>query len=125
MLVLSRKSGESIRIGDDVSIMVVDIRSDRVRIGIDAPRHMTVLRQEIYEAIHQGESAEERAKDGAMEHSGGDGAGRRSQEVRPGSDSTLLDAVDEMLSAFESGHYTPLKVAGWRKVRDLHTKAHV
>jgi carbon storage regulator len=51
MLVLSRYRDESIYIGDDVVITVVDIRGDRVRIGIQAPSDVSVHRQEIYEAI--------------------------------------------------------------------------
>ena len=51
MLVLSRYRDESIYIGDDVVITVVDIRGDRVRIGVQAPPHVTVHRQEVYDAI--------------------------------------------------------------------------
>lgn len=53
MLVLSRQRGESIRIGDNIEIMIVDIRGDKVRLGITAPRDMPVHRQEVYEAIHR------------------------------------------------------------------------
>ncbi len=49
MLVLSRKTDELIRIGDDVTIMVVDIRGDKVRLGIDAPKEVPVHREEIYQ----------------------------------------------------------------------------
>ncbi len=51
MLVLSRHRDESIMIGDDVMITIVDIRGDKVRLGIDAPPEVPVHRQEIYEAI--------------------------------------------------------------------------
>ena len=51
MLVLSRHRDECIMIGDDVTITVVDIRGDKVRLGIDAPKHVPVHRQEVYEAI--------------------------------------------------------------------------
>jgi carbon storage regulator len=50
MLVLSRNRDESIMIGDDVKITVVDIRGDKVRLGIDAPQNIPVHRQEVYEA---------------------------------------------------------------------------
>lgn len=56
MLVLSRKKDEKIIIGDSISIMVVDIRGDKVRLGIDAPKDVTVHRQEVYEAIKREES---------------------------------------------------------------------
>lgn len=51
MLVLSRKKDEIIRIGKDISVMVVDIRGDKVRLGIVAPKDVDVHRQEVYEAI--------------------------------------------------------------------------
>lgn len=51
MLVLSRHIDESIMIGDDVVITVVDIRGDKVRLGIEAPQSIPVHRQEVYEAI--------------------------------------------------------------------------
>ena len=53
MLVLSRKKDERIIIGDSISIMIVDIRGDKVRLGIDAPRDVTVHRKEVYEAIQR------------------------------------------------------------------------
>ena len=51
MLVLSRHRDESIMIGDDVVVTIVDIRGDKVRLGIDAPTEIPVHRQEVYEAI--------------------------------------------------------------------------
>jgi len=60
MLVLSRRKDESIMIGDDVEIVIVNIRGDKVRLGITAPKHIPVHRREIYEAI-QREKAEKDA----------------------------------------------------------------
>jgi carbon storage regulator len=57
MLVLSRQRDESIMIGDDVEITIVDVRGDKVRLGITAPRNIPVHRREIYDAI-QREKAE-------------------------------------------------------------------
>jgi carbon storage regulator len=57
MLVLSRQRDETIMIGDDIEITVVDIRGDKVRLGINAPRSVQVHRKEVYEAI-QRENAE-------------------------------------------------------------------
>lgn len=51
MLILSRKKGEAIKIGDDIEIKVVAISGDQVKIGIDAPKHIEVYRQELYEQI--------------------------------------------------------------------------
>ena len=53
MLVLSRHRDESIMIGDDVVVTIVDIRGDKVRLGIDAPQSIPVHRQEVYEAIQR------------------------------------------------------------------------
>ncbi len=53
MLVLSRQRDESIIIGDNIVITVVDIRGDKVRLGINAPTEMPIHRQEVYEAIHR------------------------------------------------------------------------
>ena len=57
MLVLSRQRDETIMIGDDVEITVVDIRGDKVRLGIAAPRSVQVHRKEVYDAIKR-ENAE-------------------------------------------------------------------
>ncbi|HEY1602683.1 MAG TPA: carbon storage regulator CsrA [Pirellulales bacterium] len=53
MLVLSRQRDESIMIGDNIVITVVDIRGDKVRLGISAPTEIPVHRQEVYEAIQR------------------------------------------------------------------------
>jgi carbon storage regulator len=53
MLVLSRKMNECIQIGDNITIVVVEIRGDKVRIGIEAPREMPVHRREVAEAIQR------------------------------------------------------------------------
>ena len=51
MLVLSRTRDQTIMIGDDISITIVDIRGDKVRLGINAPSHVPVHRKEVYDAI--------------------------------------------------------------------------
>jgi carbon storage regulator len=53
MLVLSRQKDESIIIGDDVEITIVDVRGDKVRLGITAPKNISVHRKEVYEAIQR------------------------------------------------------------------------
>ena len=63
MLVLSRQKDESIIIGDDVEITIVDVRGDKVRLGISAPRSISVHRKEVYEAIQR--EKEQKAKEDA------------------------------------------------------------
>jgi len=53
MLVLSRQKDESIIIGDDVEVTIVDVRGDKVRLGITAPKEIPVHRREVYEAIQR------------------------------------------------------------------------
>ena len=53
MLVLSRKKNESIVINDDISIVVVEIRGDKVRLGVEAPKEVPVHRREVYDAIQR------------------------------------------------------------------------
>jgi len=57
MLVLSRKKNESIVINNDISIVVVEIRGDKVRLGVEAPKEIPVHRREVYEAIQRNEAA--------------------------------------------------------------------
>ena len=65
MLVLSRHRDESIIIGDNIVITVVDVRGDKVRLGIDAPTDIPVHRQEVYETIKRN-----KANDGDADSSG-------------------------------------------------------
>jgi carbon storage regulator len=51
MLILSRKTIEKIMIGDDISVSIIEIRGDQVRIGVDAPKTVKVFRQEVFDAI--------------------------------------------------------------------------
>ncbi len=68
MLVLSRKKNESIIISDHITVTVVEIRGDKVRLGIEAPKDVTVHRREIYEAIqNQARSLGEGATTGSPE----------------------------------------------------------
>jgi carbon storage regulator len=58
MLVLSRKKNESIIINDDITIVVVEIRGDKVRLGVEAPKEVPVHRNEVYEAIRRNQKPE-------------------------------------------------------------------
>ena len=71
MLVLSRKKNESIVINDDITIVVVEIRGDKVRLGVEAPKEVPVHRREVYDAI------------------------KRSEKVRYGADSDKNQATSE------------------------------
>ena len=64
MLVLSRQRDETIMIGDEVEITIVDIRGDKVRLGITAPPHVAVHRKEVYEAIRREAEASGKCRDG-------------------------------------------------------------
>lgn len=66
MLTLTRKVGESIRIGDDIEIVVKEIRRNQVRIGIVAPREVPIYREEVYESMkaEQGDAVEEPGTEG-------------------------------------------------------------
>jgi carbon storage regulator len=59
MLVLSRKKNESIIINDNITVTVIEIRGDKVRLGIEAPKEVTVHRREVYEAIQNQAKARE------------------------------------------------------------------
>lgn len=64
MLILTRRNGESLMVGDEVKITVLSIKGNQVRIGIDAPKEIAVHREEIYLRIQQ-EQAEQAAPESA------------------------------------------------------------
>jgi carbon storage regulator len=67
MLVLSRKKNESIVINNDITIVVVEIRGDKVRLGVEAPKEVPVHRREVYEAIKRNEQAQRIGDDSTSE----------------------------------------------------------
>jgi carbon storage regulator len=69
MLVLSRQKDESIMIGDDIKITIVDVRGDKVRLGIEAPRKVSVHRIEVYEAIQREKEGKQAAGEKQQEDS--------------------------------------------------------
>ena len=82
MLLLTRKLGENIRIGDDVKITIVEVKGNHVKLGIDAPPSVKVHREEIYERIQQ-ENRRAQALRAAAE--GGPAPNGESGGPRPGS----------------------------------------
>jgi carbon storage regulator len=63
VLVLTRRAGESVVIGDDVVVTVIEVRGDVVRVGIDAPREVKVHREEVYRAVGEANAAAAAASD--------------------------------------------------------------
>jgi len=72
MLLLTRKLGENIRIGDDVKITIVEVKGNHVKLGIDAPPSVKVHREEIYERI-QAENRRARQAEAQNQNGGGSG----------------------------------------------------
>jgi carbon storage regulator len=65
MLVLSRKKNESIIINNDITIVVVEIRGDKVRLGVEAPKEVPVHRREVYDAIKRAAQEQQQQSGGA------------------------------------------------------------
>ncbi len=72
MLVLTRKSNQSIMIGDEIEVSVLSVMGEKVRIGIQAPQRVPVFRKEIYLEIHREAGAAPAAKDAATPAHGGE-----------------------------------------------------
>ena len=66
MLVLSRKQDEKIMIGDSITLMVISIQGDKVRLGIEAPKEVSIHREEVYQAIQQERSTPTRGAEASM-----------------------------------------------------------
>lgn len=67
MLVLTRKVGESIRIGDDIEVVITSVDQNRVRVGIQSPRHIPIYRSELYQKITEENQEAAGAKAGDLD----------------------------------------------------------
>ena len=74
MLVLSRKKNESIVINNDITIVVVEIRGDKVRLGVEAPKEVPVHRREVYDAIRRNDAAATQSRTNGGSESAASGA---------------------------------------------------
>jgi carbon storage regulator len=100
MLVMTRKRDESILVGRDIEIVVVDIRGDKVRLGINAPRELPVHRREVFESIYEAvETSPSSSPRETKPASGGPDSGAASAIGLPGSQFALLDRVRETIGA--------------------------
>lgn len=101
MLVLSRQQDESIMIGDDIQVTLVAIRGDKARLGISAPRHVTVHRKEVYDAIRQENRSAAELKPESL---GGIGQliAKSSQKENPMNANELWDKYKKYLCRVES-----------------------
>ena len=63
MLILTRRVGESLMVGDNVTVTVLGVKGNQVRIGVNAPKDVAVHREEIYTRIHDGEKPPENKKE--------------------------------------------------------------
>jgi cytosine/creatinine deaminase len=100
MLVLSRQREQAIMIGDDIEVSIVDIRGDKVRVGIDAPRSVSVHRKEIYEAIRKENKA---AAEIRPEDVAGVVASPSNPPLRIAQDDPLRVAIDEAKKSLSHG----------------------
>jgi carbon storage regulator len=86
MLVLSRKKDESIVINNDITIVVVEIRGDKVRLGVEAPKEVPVHRREVFDAIARGEPVDSGVDSSAKGPSGAVDRGPAAQDTAPKSE---------------------------------------
>jgi carbon storage regulator len=82
MLVLTRKPGQSIMIGDGIEVQVLSVAGEKVRLGISAPREVGIFRNEVYERIDAENSNAEKSSDAPDEEKGAGGSARAGGELQ-------------------------------------------
>jgi len=103
LLVLTRKSNQSIMIGDDIEITVLSIMGEKVRIGIQAPREVPVFRKEVYLEIQEEREAEPPEEEDAPAPERPPGRAAKEEPRRPATDGASARAeVDEALRRLRS-----------------------
>jgi carbon storage regulator len=95
MLVLSRQKDESIIIGDDVEITIVDVRGDKVRLGINAPKSVSVHRKEVYEAIQREKAEKQKAQDEASKQADARYSGEHTYYIKEELDNDIFGAGED------------------------------
>ena len=108
MLVLTRKKGERVMIGDDIVVTIIDVRGDGVRIGFDAPRGVSIQRAEVLAAVSAANTAAANldASDGELLRGmfgGGAGAARIDAPTADGAAADAADAPDSADAASHGG----------------------
>jgi carbon storage regulator len=91
MLVLARRAGQTIRIGDELEVVVVNVRGDQVRLGIRAPRHIPVLRGELHQQVSDENRAAARAALLLPPGEASEGVGQAPKRLKP-----RLQAADKI-----------------------------
>jgi carbon storage regulator len=81
MLVLTRKPGQSIMIGDGIEVQVLSVAGEKVRLGITAPRDVSIFRNEVYDRIESENAARDRDEDSGTNETGEDALERLSQRT--------------------------------------------
>jgi carbon storage regulator len=81
MLILTRRVGETVVIGNDVDVTVLGVKGNQVRLGVKAPREVSVHREEIYKRIKEEEQANSSNGSGRSSHNGHNGNGHTTQHV--------------------------------------------
>ena len=120
MLILTRKPGQSLYIGDDIKITIVEMKGHQIRVGIDAPRDYRIYREEIYlQILEENKSAAQASQENEME--GLEGLGRAWQGPGSSGDSGDEDAKPKGLG-LSSSSFSGLKTTSSKKQKSASSK---